>query len=49
MADIEVLCKDFEKPTVKQHRPAIRMLFNWLVTDGMLTTNPAHAVRGPRT
>ena len=31
-AYIEVLGKDFEKPTVKQHLAAIRMLFDWLVT-----------------
>jgi len=24
------------------------MLFNWLVTGGVLATNPAHAVRGPK-
>jgi site-specific recombinase XerD len=35
-------------PTVKQHLAAIRMLFNWLVTGGMLSTNPAAAVRGPK-
>jgi site-specific recombinase XerD len=47
-AYIEVLGKDFEKPTVKQHLAAIRMLFDWLVTSGVLATNPAHAVRGPK-
>jgi site-specific recombinase XerD len=47
-AYIEVLGKDFEKPTVKQHLAAIRMLFDWLVTGGVLATNPAHAVRGPK-
>jgi hypothetical protein len=31
-AYIEALGKDFEKPTVKQHLAAIRMLFDWLVT-----------------
>jgi hypothetical protein len=30
-AYIEALGKDFEKPTVKQHLAAIRMLFDWLV------------------
>jgi site-specific recombinase XerD len=45
---IEVLGKDFEKPTVKQHLAAIRMLLDWLVTGGILATNPAHAVRGPK-
>jgi site-specific recombinase XerC len=42
------LGKDFEKPTVKQHLAAIRMCFDWLVTGGVLATNPAHAVRGPK-
>jgi hypothetical protein len=31
-AYIEALGKDFEKPTVKQHLAAIRLLFDWLVT-----------------
>ena len=39
---------DFEKPTVKQHLAAIRMLFDWLVTGQVVATNPAHAVRGPK-
>jgi site-specific recombinase XerD len=47
-AYIEVLGQDFEKPTVKQYLAAIRMLFDWLVTGGVLATNPAHAVRGPK-
>ena len=47
-AYIEVLVKDFEKPTVKQHLAAIRMLFDWLVTGQVVATNPAHAVRGPK-
>jgi len=47
-AYIEVLGKDFEKPTVKQHLAAVRMLFDWLVISGVLATNPAHAVRGPK-
>jgi integrase/recombinase XerD len=36
------------KPTVKQHLAAIRMLFDWLVTGGILATNPATSVRGPK-
>jgi site-specific recombinase XerD len=44
-AYIEALGKDFEKPTVKQHLAAIRMLFDWLVTGQVVATNPAHAVR----
>jgi site-specific recombinase XerD len=47
-AYIEALGKDFEKPTVKQHLAAIRVLFDWLVTGQIVTTNPAHAVRGPK-
>src|SRR5271163_2187592 len=46
-AYIEALGKDFEKPTVKQHLAAIRMLFDWLVTGQVVATNPAHSVRGP--
>ena len=47
-AYIEALGKDFEKPTVKQHLSAIRMLFDWLVTGQVVATNPAHSVRGPK-
>ena len=47
-AYIEALGRDFEKPTVKQHLAAIRMLFDWLVTGQVVATNPAHAVRGPK-
>ena len=47
-AYIEALGQDFEKPTVKQHLAAIRMLFDWLVTGQVVATNPAHAVRGPK-
>src|SRR5215510_7353360 len=46
-AYIEGLQKVFAKPSVKQHLAAIRMLYDWLVTGGMVATNPAHAVRGP--
>src|SRR2546425_7247166 len=47
-AYIEALQKDVAKPSVKQHLAAIRMLFDWLVTGGIVATNPAHAVRGPK-
>ena len=47
-AYVEGLGKDFEKPTVKQHLAAIRMLFDWLVTGQVVATNPAHSVRGPK-
>lgn len=35
-------------PTVKQRLAAIRSLFDWLATGGVLAFNPASAVRGPR-
>jgi site-specific recombinase XerD len=47
-AYVEALGARMAKPTVKQHLAAIRMCFDWLVTGGVLTVNPAHAVRGPK-
>jgi site-specific recombinase XerD len=47
-AYIRALGKNFEKPTVKQHLAAIRMLFDWLVVGQVVAINPAHAVRGPK-
>ena len=47
-AYIRSLGKDFEKPTVKQHLAAIRMLFDWLVVGQVVAINPAHSVRGPK-
>jgi site-specific recombinase XerD len=47
-AYIRGLGKDFEKPTVKQHLAAVRMLFDWLVVGQVVAINPAHAVRGPK-
>jgi integrase/recombinase XerD len=44
-AYVEALQTQVAKPTVKQHLAAIRMCFDWLVTGGVLTVNPAHAVR----
>ena len=38
----------YEKPTVKQHLAAVRMLFDALVVGQVLPLNPAHAVRGPK-
>ena len=35
-------------PTVKQHLAAIRSLFGWLATGGVLPLSPVSAVRGPR-
>jgi integrase/recombinase XerD len=45
---IEALQERMAKPTVKQHLAAIRMLFDWLVTSGILASNPATSVRGPK-
>jgi site-specific recombinase XerD len=36
------------KPTVKQHLAAIRQLFDYLTTGGILDVNPVASVRGPR-
>src|SRR5580700_10327041 len=47
-AYIEAMESGFEKPSVKQHLAAIRMLFDWLVTGQVVATNPAHSVRGPK-
>src|SRR5690242_17039036 len=47
-AYVEQLGRAFEKPTVKQHLAAVRMLFDWLVTGGVLAVNPAAPVRGPK-
>ena len=48
-AYIRGLGKDFEKPTVKQHLAAIRMLFDWLIVGQIFAgPNPAAAVRGPK-
>jgi site-specific recombinase XerD len=44
-AYIETMQSGFEKPSVKQHLAAIRMLFDWLVTGQVVATNPAH---GPK-
>ena len=47
-AYVKAMGRDFEKPTVKQHLAAVRMLFDWLVTGQIVAINPAHAVRGPK-
>jgi site-specific recombinase XerD len=47
-AYIKAMGGGFEKPSVKQHLAAIRMLFDWLVIGQAVATNPAHAVRGPK-
>jgi len=45
---IEQLGTKTSKPTVKQHLAAIRQLFDYLTTGGILDMNPAASVRGPR-
>ena len=46
---VESMVRDgFEPPTVKQRLAAVRMLFDWLVTGGVIASNPASSVRGPR-
>ena len=47
-AYVKSLAGKFEKPTIKQHLAAIRMLFDYLVVGQILAINPAHAVRGPK-
>ena len=47
-AYIEDLGHRHSAPTVKQHLAAIRMMFDWLATGGILPFNPATAVRGPK-
>ncbi len=45
---IEQLSTTASKPTVKQHLAAIRQLFDYLTTGGVLDVNPAASVRGPK-
>ena len=47
-AYIEQITDEFSKPTVKQHLAAIRMLFDWMTTGGVIPFNPASSVRGPK-
>jgi integrase/recombinase XerD len=47
-AYVEQLGAEAAKPTVKQHLAAVRQLFDWLVTGGILPSNPAGSVRGPK-
>jgi integrase/recombinase XerD len=46
-AYIEQLGPEVSKPTVKQQLAAIRQLLDYLVTGGILPSNPAGSVRGP--
>ena len=43
-AYLKSMADSFEKPTIKQHLAAIRMLFDYLVVGQVLALNPAHAV-----
>jgi integrase len=47
-AYIEQLGAGMAKPSVKQHLAAVPQLFDYLVTGGILPSNPAGAVRGPK-
>ncbi len=47
-AYIRQLTAENSKPLVKQHLAAIRGLFDYLVTGGIIPFNPAAAVRGPK-
>lgn len=45
---VEHMQQEHPAPTVKQRLAAVRMMFDWLATGGILPFNPATAVRGPR-
>lgn len=47
-AYIKSLEESFSVPSVKQHLAALKHLFDYLVTGGIIKVNPAAAVRGPR-
>ena len=47
-ADIEELGSEIARPSVKRHLAAIRQLFDYLVTGGILLSTPAGPVRGPK-
>jgi len=47
-AYVEELGHRHSVPTVKQRLAAIRAMFDWLATGGILPFNPATAVRGPK-
>ncbi len=47
-AYVEELQRQYSDLSVKQHLAAIRMLFDYLVTGGVLRVNPAAAVKGPK-
>ncbi len=45
---IKELSRSYSDASVKQHLAAIRMLFDYLVTGGIIDVNPAASVRGPK-
>ncbi len=47
-AYVEDLCGTHSRPTVKQHLAALKMLFDWLTTGGVIPFSPAASVRGPK-
>ncbi len=47
-AYVERITAEKSAPTVKQHLAAIRMLFDWLTSGGIIPFNPASSVRGPK-
>lgn len=47
-AYIEELQQRYSDGSVKVHLAAVRMLFDYFTTGGVLPFNPAHAVRGPK-
>jgi Phage integrase, N-terminal SAM-like domain len=47
-AYVEQLGSRTAKPTVKQHLASVKQLFAYLTSGGILETNPAASVRGPK-
>jgi site-specific recombinase XerC len=47
-AYIEKIGGEKAKPSVKQQLAALRQMFDYLVTGGILSINPAASVRGPK-
>jgi len=47
-AYVEELQQELAPPSVKQHLAAIRRMFDYLATGGVLQGNPAASVRGPK-
>jgi integrase/recombinase XerC len=45
---VEQLQRELETASVKQQLAGVRMLFDYLVTGGVLRANPVSSVRGPR-